>query len=224
MRASVLMATAVCALSIPEAMLADEHSSGGDGKKTLARCIGMQDDQARLACYDHAAGYVRPSRSGSGRWVVSEDVNPVDDTKTVVAVLQAAEGRSEYGRPVELFVRCQSNLIEAFISWGQYLGGDDDKFNRGDQKDLTIRIGDDDAYQGYWGISTDKAATFAPAQIQLLRKMVTAQHLVAQTTPYNSVPITAKFDTTGMADALRPVMETCGYSPLDSTPDLTKRP
>lgn len=220
-----LLSATICAVALnvltPAALVADEPGSREETHAALAGCVGISGNFARLACYDRvaaAAGHQRSSGSAHGRWAVSEDVNPVDDTKIVVAALEAVEGRSRHGGPIKLHVRCQSNLIEVFISWGQYLGGDDDKINTGNQKDVIVRIGDEKAYPGYWGISTDGAATFAPAQIQLLRKVVGAQRLVVRTTPLGSAPITATFDTTGMAEALTPVMVTCGYPSLEPAP------
>lgn len=204
---ALAVVAAVYAMSIPDGVAANEQDS-------WAQCVGMVEDQARLACYDLAAGRQRAPEGGAGGWVVSESVNPVDDTKTVLAVLVATEGRSKYGKPIELFVRCQSNLIEVFISWGQYLG--DDTSHRARQKDVTMRVGDEEAFQRRWGVSTDGTATFYPQAIQLLKNSVAANKLVFRLLPYGSVPLTATFDTTGMAEALRPVMETCGYPPLEA--------
>ena len=206
---ALAVVAAVCAMSIPDGVAANEQDA-------WAQCVGMPEDQARLACYDLAAGRQRAPEGAVGRWVVSESVNPVDDSKTVVAVLEATEGLSKYGKPVELYARCQSNLLDVFISWGQYLG--DDTSHRANQKDLTMRIGDEKAFPARWGISTDGTATFATStsKMHFLKGLEQAHSLVVRITPYGSIPVTAIFDITHTAEALRPVMEACGYPPLEA--------
>lgn len=209
MRAQVLAGTAaaLCALTTPGMMRADDPGLA----EPWSQCVSLENDQARLACYDVAAGRQR-SAAGAGKWVISEDVNPVDDTKTVMAMLQSVEGRLAYGAPVALFVRCKSNVIEVFISWGQYLG--DDTSHRAKQKNVIMRIGGDEAFQRRWGVSTDGKVTFYPRPIELLKSAAAADQLVFRLTPFSSTPITATFAITGMAETLTPVMATCGYPPL----------
>lgn len=205
----VALATVVCTLPVPVAVVADDQAA-------WAQCAGLQEDQARLACYDLAAGRKAEPGSAKGRWIVSESVNPVDDTKTILAMLLAADGKSKYGKPIGLFVRCQSNVLDVFISWGQFLG--DDTSHRANQKDITMRIGDDKAFPARWGISTDGTATFATetSKMHFLRGIVAKPSLVVRTAPYGSVPIVATFDVRGVAEALAPVMEACGHPRLEA--------
>jgi type VI secretion system protein VasI len=60
-------------------------------------------------------------------------------------------------------------------------------------------------------MSTDSKATFHPQPIAFLKSMMEANTLVAQVTPYNESPVTAIFDTTGLADAIKPLRETCNW-------------
>src|SRR5690606_13584724 len=43
------------------------------------------------------AGAESPMDAGVGKWRVSEDTNPIDDTKTVTLMLDAVEGTSRFG-------------------------------------------------------------------------------------------------------------------------------
>jgi type VI secretion system protein VasI len=187
----------------------------------LAKCAVMAGDLDRLSCFDDLvrnAGLDAPqpqavpeTASNAGKWSVRRDKNPLDDSERVVLILRADSGESRFNGPIGFVARCQSNSTEAFINWGDYLGNDGTF--RNEYKNVTVRIGDGQASTQRWDLSTDSKATFAPNWAgDLLKKMAGANKLVVQTTPYNENPVTAIFDTTGMADALAPLMEVCGWS------------
>lgn len=185
----------------------------------LAECSAMAGDLERLQCFDDLAAAAGlngpqpiPTKAGdTGRWQVRKEVNPIDDTQRVVLALTASEGKSRFGNDVVFIARCQSNETEAYISWGDYLGNDGDIYS--EWKWVTIRIGEEKARQEKWGLSTDSQATFAPSWAgALLKQMSGTSKFIAQVTPYNESPRTAIFDTTGMASALAPLAETCGWA------------
>jgi len=147
----------------------------------------------------------------AGAWIVSTDTNPIDDTKTVTAILVASEGESRFDGPVGLVVRCKSNATEMYANWHEYMG-DDSRDVYDEWKRVTVRVGDAPAQEQRWDLSTDKQATFTRGSpIPLLKQMLPADRLVLQSTPYNENPITAVFDLTGIREALAPVAETCGW-------------
>lgn len=189
--------------------------------QALAKCAVMEGDLDRLSCFDDLvrdAGLDAPqpqavpeTASNAGKWAVSRDKNPLDDSERVVLILRADSGSSRFSGPIGFIARCQSNSTEAYINWGDYLGNDGTF--RNEYKNVTVRIGDGQASTQRWSLSTDSKATFAPSWAgDLLKKMAATNKLVVQTTPYNESPVTAIFDTTGMADALEPLMEVCGWS------------
>jgi hypothetical protein len=107
--------------------------------------------------------------------------------------------------------RCDSNKTEVYVNWNDYLG-DDSRSAYNEWKYVTVRVGDEDARQQQWSISTDSKATFAPgSSVELLRRMAKVDRLVLQTTPYNENPITAVFDLKGIDKALKPVAEECKW-------------
>ena len=187
--------------------------------KDLAACASLEGDLTRLSCFDslvQSAGLDGPkpqpvANANPGKWQVSRDVNPMDDSERVVLHLTADSGRSQWDRPITFIARCQSNETEAYINWQDYLGNDGSI--RGEYKNVTVRIGSEGATTERWGLSTDSEATFAPSWAgDLLKRMAGSDKFIAQVTPYNESPVTAIFDTTGMADALEPLMEVCGWS------------
>lgn len=146
-----------------------------------------------------------------GDWVVNESTNPLDDTTTVVAGLDAAEGLGGIlQEKIQLVVRCQSNRTEAFITWHDYLGNDTDSL-RSERKRVTYRFPPADATTELWGVSTDNDATFVENPIPFVRQLAVSDRLVTQTTPYGEPPRTAIFDLTGARAALEPISETCEW-------------
>jgi len=184
-------------------------------EKEIASCAAKAGDLDRLSCYDRVSGkrgldgpQAEPTNiSGKGKWQVSAEKNPVDDSKTVVLALKADSGKSKFGKPVTLIARCKSNKTELYITWNDYLGRNGE---------VLTRIGSEDAVTKDWNLSTDSQATFHPDRgtIGFLKWMMSADKFVAQITPYNESPVTAIFDTAGMDNAMKPLRETCEWPTL----------
>jgi|TARA_B100001971_G_scaffold18505_1_gene14422 type VI secretion system protein VasI len=178
--------------------------------KRLAKCAAIEGDLERLECFDQLTrelGLVATTNTvaveGSGKWNVRIDSNPLDDSKTVVLVLVADEGSSQWGRPVVLIIRCKSNSTEVYITWNDYLGS---------EARVTTRIGSSKAQSSYWSLSTDSQATFyQDNRIAFVKQLMRADKFVAQVTPYNESPVTAVFDIRGLSEAIKPLQETCGW-------------
>ncbi|TNE38319.1 MAG: hypothetical protein EP345_17565 [Sphingomonadales bacterium] len=145
-------------------------------------------------------------------WSTSEDINPVDDSKTVRATLSADDSASTLNEHVTLTIRCQSNKTELYVNWNDYLG-DDSRDVYDEWKRVTVRIGENKAQQQRWGISTDSKATFAPnSPVNLIKEMAKVDRLVLQTTPYNENPVTAVFNLKGIKEAVSPIAKECGWA------------
>ena len=198
----------VIAFALATGLTATAHAAPTD--KEIAACAIVEGDLSRLECYDTLAqryGLQGPQAqpvdaSGSGKWSVDIETNPIDDSKTVTLILKADEGNSRWGRPVVMIARCKSNTTDLYIAWNDYLGS---------EADVLSRVGDTKAQTRRWSMSTDSKATFHPQPIAFLKSMMEANTLVAQVTPYNESPVTAIFDTTGLADAIKPLRETCNW-------------
>lgn len=127
--------------------------------KEYAKCAVIDGDLARLECFDNLAKkknldgrQVQPtSIEGKGKWKVSVDVNPIDDSKTVTLDLEADSGKNRWGHPVFLVARCESNSTDLYIGWNDYLGS---------EADVLTRVGDNKAVTQRWIMSTDKRHLF----------------------------------------------------------------
>jgi type VI secretion system protein VasI len=189
------------AYRIAIALLFIWSGTGSDAAETgnqIARCAAIRGDLERLECFDEiarSAGLNRPqlqpsAAAGTGKWELTHDKNPIDDSERVVIALAADTGRSTYGERIAFVARCQSNKTEAYINWNDFLGDDSHNVYR-EWKYVTIRIGDNKAERQQWGVSTDSKATFAPDWAgDLLKEMTKAATFLAQVTPYNESPVT----------------------------------
>lgn len=186
------------------------NSNAAIDEKEYTKCAIVDGDLARLECFDSLAAskklngrQIKPtSIAGKGKWNISVDVNPIDDSKTVTLILNADSGKNKWGKTVFLVARCKSNATDLYIGWNDYLGS---------EASVLTRVGTNKAVTQRWSMSTDKKATFHSKPILFLKEMLGSPKLVAQVTPYNESPVTAIFNTAGLDNAIKPLRETCGW-------------
>lgn len=157
-----------------------------DISKEIARCATLKGDLERLECYDALArslGLDKPqtlptSVEGIGKWEIQEEINPIDDSKTVILKLMAESGVSVWGKSVLLFLLCRSNETDVIIRWNDYLGSE--------SATVISRLGNQKAETKAWNLSTDHEATFYRGDtISFVKRLLDVRRLVVQTTPYN---------------------------------------
>ena len=98
--------------------------------------------------------------NSDNKWIVSENINPLDDSKTIVLLLQSKTGENHYGQEIDLVIRCNSSKVDVFIDWGVFLGSD---------LTLTTRIDKEKAISEKWSTSSDKKASFSYKPVSLAR-------------------------------------------------------
>ncbi|EPX76802.1 type VI secretion system-associated protein TagO [Salipiger mucosus] len=148
----------------------------------------------------------------TGKWDVSTDVNPMDDSKTVLLRLMSDSGTGGFqDRPIVFIGRCKSNTTEVYVVWHDYLGDDSNDVYQ-DWKYVTVRLGDGKAQRQKWSTSTDSKATFSPMWGgELLKNMLGHDKMVLQTTPHSENPTTAIFDIRGLENVLGELASTCNW-------------
>ena len=102
-----------------------------------------------------------------------------------------------------MVLRCQSNKTESYVSWQDYLGGDDVW--------VTDRIDSKEPSTLKWGLSTDQKASFHPKPLEFIKALYEAQTYVAQVTPYNESPVTALFDLSGVKSVVTAIRKECNW-------------
>lgn len=150
----------------------------------------------------------RRSALGNGRWRVSSQVSPIDDSTNVYLSLSADDntiwGQPPSGPIPSLWIRCKENHTEVFVSWEVYLGID--------TTDVLQRLDDERARTRAWSISTDHEATFYPgSDIGFVRELMSHKKLLLQVTPYGESPVRATFSLAGLENALVELRKSCGW-------------
>lgn len=188
-------------------------SANNNLDKEISKCSQIKGELDRLSCYDEVAKnnkltvqkIIIKNTGNRGEWDTSISSDPLTDKTTVVLALRTSNSpqiHSFMGKPI-LVLRCANNLTELYINWDSYLGG---------KAYVTTRVGREKAFRKYWNTSTDGKGSFYPkSPIKLIRKMIKADKVVFQITPYNESPMTAIFDIKGLENAIEPLAKTCGW-------------
>lgn len=177
-----------------------------DLPREVARCAAVPDSLQRLSCFDTLAKAAAPSApadpaavpatAGKAAWAVTDEKNPLDDSQLALTGVISEEQNAR------LAVRCKSGELDVWITWMKYIGRE--------AIHVTLRVDSEKASTATWGGSTDGRAAFARKAPEFAARLQTATRLVAQVTPYSSVPITSTFTLQGGADAIARVRKTCG--------------
>lgn len=137
-------------------------------------------------------------------WIVSETVDPLDDSRSVVLMKRSTSGSNMFGDPVRLALMCRANRTTVHVSWGEFVGLD--------RASVSIRVGSEQATTARWNVSTSGTATFAPSPITLIRRMMRVSRVVVRVTPYSSSSVTAVFSVAGLADRIGPLQRACNWN------------
>ena len=135
---------------------------------------------------------------GTGKWICSREIDPIDDTEIITFILYSDSGKSVFGKSIALVLRYKSGIAELYMNWHDYLGSS--------TTSVTYRFGTGEAVTDrYWLISNDYEATFRTQNtIRFIQKLMTIDRFVAQVTPYSENPVTAVFDVRGLKKAIEP--------------------
>ena len=179
---------------------------------TIGSCKSINDNEQRLACYD-TAFEVNTSvveTNSESKWVITEDVSPIDDSKTVMLSLKSDSPiKSDFSQVIPtLNIQCKERETDFYINFNIFL-------STHDIKPIT-RIDSDKAVNGVeWSISTDYKALFYPGSQKKINEFIKTlkdkKKFFIQVTPFSKGSINTTFDLTGLDEAIKPVREVCNW-------------
>ena len=183
-------------------------------EEVLAYCRAQAEADERLACFDELAravaeGEVLPTlpSSGTGRWSVTQKLSPIDDSRNVTMILVAEDVSAKDVSYAALGVRCMEGQIDVLVHLDSRLS-----VKRGINIEVLSRFDRHPAQKDYWRLSTDSKMIFAPHGVFWALRIERAQKLFVRLNPSEESPISATFDLTDTAEAMRPLRESCGFN------------
>lgn len=181
----------------------------------IARCAAETNSVKRLECFDamsNRLGLSSPKISIDtvSKWRVNRETSRIDDSTNVVISLSAESSIS--GWPGKrhtplLILRCKEKKTEAYIVTGM-----SPQVEYGtDGSTVTLRFDKDKATKYHTSKSTNGEALFFDQSVGLIKKMLGHTTLLFEFVPFNSSPAMTTFDLRGLADAVKPLKETCKW-------------
>lgn len=168
-------------------------------KKEIAMAAAIENSVRRLAAYDEIAvkhGLAPRSEvleESEGKWRITTDVSPIDDSKSIFCFLEA-DSSVQVGydtiKPT-LVIRYKEGELDGYITYDVFLGSD--------TISATLRFGKEGAEQATWGISTDHKAAFIRGDIgYFINRLERVNSFIVRLTPYGESSVTVSFSPQGI--------------------------
>ena len=142
-----------------------------------------------------------PDSTPNGRWKLSTEMSPIDDSQTIILRLYA-DGMVTAGykkSQPQLYIRYKEARLEAYIAFDFFIGSDG--------TEVTTRMGDESSRTRQWSTSSDYEAVFFPGDVEtFINDLSRVDKFVVRLTPYGESPVTATFTTTGLSEAAKPLL------------------
>jgi hypothetical protein len=156
------------------------------------------------------SGTPAPAPTGSARppeheWQVAQSNSPLDDSQTVTLSMSDSKPfTTSFGpKDATLIVRCKEHSTDVFIVLDEFLGSDSVK--------VSYRIDDQPAVEGSWSLSTDGKAVFAPAPVQMAKKLAVSHRFFARVSDFQGSTYDVEFSPDGLTKALPLVSNACHW-------------
>lgn len=189
------------------------HSAGALGKTDLANCAAISEPAARLGCYDDMTKNFGAEQAISaqppGSWEIEEQRSEVDGSRSLYLTVEAGaltfDQNNHPTRP-SLWIRCAEDQMSLYVWWKLYLGVDEiDVSYRVDSLPLQTQswtIANNNEFAGLW--SEDSA-------IPLIRRLLDADQLLLQLSPYDQTTMGSSFEVAGLRQAIKPLRAACDW-------------
>jgi Type VI secretion system VasI, EvfG, VC_A0118 len=150
------------------------------------------------------------------KWQVKEDRSPMDDSKTVMLILDSDDlvhGPLESRKP-SLIVRCKEGKTDVYVMTGMPTKIEED-FDGGPSENHTVRTRFDagePAIDHFWRESTDHKALFVLDGVDYARQLAAVGTFTFEFTPFDGSPQVARFDLRGLNTHLGQIASACKWS------------
>jgi len=152
----------------------------------------------------------KTSTATVSKWHVKRETSRMDDGTNVIVSLEAASAISGWPRKTytpSLILRCKEKRTEAYIVTGM-----SPQVEYGtDGATVTLRFDKEKATKYHTSKSTNGEALFFGQSVGLIKNMLRHTILLFEFVPFNSSPVMTTFDLRGLADAIKPLRETCKW-------------
>lgn len=190
--------------------------TGALAQDAAGACATIDEDLARLACYDRALGRSpTPDPTPATHWGVRSTKSDFTD-QTDVYISTVAEGplQCSGGNTPSLFVRCLEGKTNVFISHGCYAPVDREtgrivvQLRIDDEPTRTKRLytATDDKSFGWWD--------HKQAMSEIRDTLLDHETWVVRFSPYREAPQIARFNISGLRDVMKSTEPSCDWGDL----------
>ena len=182
----------------------------------IANCVVIDSDLDRLACYDRESGKTPTAEHSApaGKWGVRIQKSDFEDTTDVFMSIASEDpincGSIRGPEYAHLYVRCSENTTALYITTQCHLTSSE--YN--DYGDVDVRLDSDRSRTISMNASTsnDSLGLWSGGKsIPFIKSMLGKDEMLTRFTPYAESPVTARFQISGLDEAITPLRESCGW-------------
>ncbi|MGV0817151.1 type VI secretion system-associated protein TagO [Martelella sp. AMO21009] len=182
----------------------------------IQACAAISNNLDRLSCYDKASGRspsVNIAKADGSAWRVRSETSKLTDMTNVFIQNDSKEdiycGRYS-NSPATIIVRCMDNVTSFYVSTDCHLASSDYS-NYGE---VTYRLDDEPADKIDMDASTSNEALGlwrGDRAIPFIKRMLEADRLLLQFTPYGQNSVLAEYDISGLNEVIKPLRDACNW-------------
>ena len=189
----------------------EKASPQGKGRRELGRRSESEPSPDTLETPEPAIP--QPSEESTGGWEVSISESEFDDSPTVALALEADQPIQGWLRQAtpSLIVRCKEGRTEAYINVGMQPASAYRQTRELNTAVIRVRFDEGKTRGLIVDESNSNKAVFFRKPKSEIRKMLSSERMTFGFTPYNSSPVSTRFELAGLPEAIEPLREACGW-------------
>lgn len=177
-------------------------------------CLVIENDMDRLSCYDRALGReaVQTETDAKSVWSVRTETSDFKDTTDVYLSVESDEPvRCGFSgtRRLTLFLRCVENTTALIIGTHCHVASGFHGYGQ-----VEYRIDRKPAVKRNFTDSTNNRSLGlwnGGKSIPVIKSLFGGTSLLVRFTPFNENPVSARFDISGLEQAIAPLRQNCNW-------------